>query len=167
VPSNVLNPVRVGCNVPRPMKQSVIERGFAEADRREADLLWAKYFYEANVPFTNARHPAFKAAMLKTSSLKGSYVPPSYHDLRTNLLEQVRQEVAGKLDDILSGSVRRFGGTLTLDGWSSVSSRPLINAMLVTPAGELFLGAVDTTGIPKTAEYMAAIMLKFIKQVGP
>lgn len=167
VPSNVVNSVKVGCNVHRPMKQSLIEQGFAEADRREADLLWAKYFYEANVPFANARHPAFKAAVLKTSSLKGSYVPPSYHDLRTNLLEQVREEVAGKLDDRLIGSVRRFGGTLTFDGWSSVSSRPLINAMLVTPAGELFLGAVDTTGIPKTAEYMASIMLKFIKQVGP
>ena len=54
-----------------------------------------------------------------------------------------------------------------MDGWIFVSSRPLLNAMLVSPAGELFLGAVDTTSNEKTAEYMASIMLKFIEQVGP
>jgi hypothetical protein len=42
---------------------------------------------------------------------------------------------------------------LAVDGWSSVTNRPLFNAMLVSLATEQFLGAVDTTGYPKTAEY--------------
>ena len=167
VAPNVMNPIRVGGNVSRSMKQSMIEDGFAEAERRELDVMWAKYFYEANIPFATARNPAFKAAVMKTASFKRPYVPPSYHDIRTKLLEHVKGELAGKLDDRLNASIRRFGGTLALDGWSSVNSRPLVNAMLVTPAGELFLGAVDTTGKEKTAEYMASIMVKFIKQVGP
>ena len=54
-----------------------------------------------------------------------------------------------------------------MDGWSSVTSRPLVIAVLVSPGGELFLGAVDTTGEEKTAIYLASIMVKFIKQVGP
>jgi hypothetical protein len=39
--------------------------------------------------------------------------------------------------------------------------------MLVSLATEQFLGAVDTTGYPKTAEYQASIMEKYIEEVGP
>jgi hypothetical protein len=39
--------------------------------------------------------------------------------------------------------------------------------MLVFPATRQFLGAVDTTGYPKTAEYQASIMEKYIEEVGP
>jgi hypothetical protein len=39
--------------------------------------------------------------------------------------------------------------------------------MLVSPATEQFLGAVNTTRYPKTAEYQASIMEKYIEEVGP
>jgi hypothetical protein len=64
-------------------------------------------------------------------------------------------------------SVRKFGTTLAVDGWSSVINRPLFNAMLVSSATEQFLEAVDTTGYPKTTEYQASIMEKYIEEVGP
>ncbi len=148
-------------------KQSSIEATFAEADRRELDKLWAKFFYEANIPFSVARNDAFKAAVMKTAGFRKSYAPPSYHDIRTRLLGEVKTELQMKLDSRLSESLRKFGGTLTMDGWSSVTSRPLVNAMLVTQAGELFLGAVDTTGTEKTAAYMSTLILKYIEEVGP
>jgi hypothetical protein len=50
-------------------------------------------------------------------------------------------------------SICKFGATLAVDGWSSVTNRPLFNAMLVSSGIKQFLGAVDTTGNPKTAEY--------------
>jgi hypothetical protein len=37
--------------------------------------------------------------------------------------------------------------------------------MLVSPGIEQFLRAVDTTGYPKTAEYQASIMEKYIEEV--
>jgi hypothetical protein len=64
-------------------------------------------------------------------------------------------------------SVRKFGATLAIDGWSSVTNHPLFNALLVSPATKQFLEAVDTTGYPKTAEYQASIMEKYIEEVGP
>ena len=39
VAPNVMNPIRVGGNVPKPMNQSMIEDGFAEAERRELDVM--------------------------------------------------------------------------------------------------------------------------------
>jgi hypothetical protein len=76
----------VGGIVPRMMRQSVIPESFQELERRELDKTWAKFFYEANVPFAVARNPAFKEAVMKTAAFKKPYVPPSYHDIRTRLL---------------------------------------------------------------------------------
>ena len=157
----------VGGTFPKSVRQSVIEEGFQEVERRELDKLWAKFFYEANVPFAVARNAAFKEAVAKTASFRKPYVPPSYHDIRTRLLGQAKVDLETQLDSRLGESVRKFGGTLSLDGWTSMSSRPLCNAMLVSPAGELFLGAIDTTGNEKTATYLASILLKYIEQVGP
>jgi Protein of unknown function (DUF 659)/hAT family C-terminal dimerisation region len=157
----------IGGTFPRLMRQSVISEGFHEVERRELDKVWAKFFYEANVPFAVARNIAFKEAVMKTATFKRPYVPPSYHDIRTRLLVQAKADLEAQLNTRMAESVRKFGGTLTVDGWTSVTNRPLCNAMLVSPAGELFLGSVDTTGSEKTAEYMASIMEKFIEQVGP
>jgi hypothetical protein len=64
-------------------------------------------------------------------------------------------------------SVRKFGATLAVDGWSFVTNRPLFNAMLVSSATKQFLGLVDTMGYQKTTEYQASIMEKYIEEVGP
>ena len=157
----------VGGTFPKLVRQSVIEEGFQEVERRELDRVWAKFFYEANVPFVVARNAAFKEAVMKTAAFKKPYVPPSYHDIRTRLLVEAKADLEAQLNNRIAESVRKFGGTLALDGWTSVSNRPLCNAMLVSSVGELFLGSVDTTGNEKTAEYMASIMDKFIEQVGP
>ena len=147
-------------------RQSTLREGFDETQRRDCDKAWAKFFYEANIPFNVARSASFKDAVLKTSHMKTSYLPPSYHELRTRLLTQARTDLETSLNDRIFSSVRKYGGTLALDGWTSVSSRPLMNAMLVSPVGELFLGAVDTSGKEKDAVYMATIIEKFIEQVG-
>ena len=157
----------VGGTIPTMMKQSLISDGFHEVQRRELDKAWAKFFYDANVPFAVAKNAAFKEAVMKTAAFKKPYVPPSYHDIRTTLLVQARADLEAQLDKRVAESVRKFGGTLALDGWTSVNSRPLCNAMLVSPSGELFLESVDTTGNEKTATYMASLLERFIKQVGP
>ena len=157
----------VGGTIPTMMKQSLISDGFHEVQRRELDKALAKFFYDANVPFAVAKNVAFKEALMKITNFKKPYVPPSYHDIRTTLLVQARADLEAQFDKRVAESVRKFGGTLALDKWTSVNSRPLCNAMLVSPSGELFLGSVDTTGNEKTATYMASLMERFIEQVGP
>jgi hypothetical protein len=58
------------------------------------------------------------------------------------------------------------GGLLISDGWTSVSSRPILIALLATLAGSLFLEAVDTSGEVKDKEFIAAFMIRIIKKVG-
>jgi hypothetical protein len=80
---------------------------------------------------------------------------------------QAKEELQAHLQVKMVENVCKFGATLAVDGWSSVTNRPLFNAMLVFLATEQFLGVVDTTGYPKRAEYQASIMEKYIEEVGP
>lgn len=55
------------------------------------------------------------------------------------------------------------GCTVACDGWTNVNGSALLNIMVVTPQGPLFLRAVDTSGNTKTAEYIADEISKAIQ----
>ena len=147
-------------------RQSTLVDGFEAANKRNLNAVWARFFYEANIPFSVARSASFKEAVKRTSEFGRSYTPPSYHDLRHKLLEDAKVDVQMKLQKRTEESIRKFGATLSIDGWSSVVNRPLINGMLISSAGEEFLGSVDTSGATKDATYLADVLIKFIEQVG-
>jgi hypothetical protein len=124
-------------------------------------------FYEANIPFIVSNNKAFKEAVRKSIEFCKLYVPPSYHDLCRKFFVQAKEELQIHLKVKMVESVHKFGVALAIDGWSSDTNHPLFNAMLVSLAMEQFLGAVDTTGYPKTAEYQASITEKYIEEVSP
>jgi hypothetical protein len=80
---------------------------------------------------------------------------------------QAKEELQAHLQVKMVDSIRKFGATLAIDGWSSVTNRLLFNAMLVASAVEQFLGSVNTKGYQKTTQYQASIMEKYIEEVGP
>ena len=118
----------------RALRQSEIGEGFQEEKRRALEKLWAKVFYEANIPFSIARNSTFKEAIRRTSNFRAPYAPPSYNDLQKKLLDQAKKELGAALEAKMADSVRKFGTTLAFDGWSSCTNQPLFNAMIVSPA---------------------------------
>jgi hypothetical protein len=57
-------------------------------------------------------------------------------------------------------------GTIVSDGWSDALRRPIVNLLLVTPAGATFLHSTDTSGMTKNAQYIADAVLSGIDKVG-
>jgi len=58
------------------------------------------------------------------------------------------------------------GGTFVSDGWTNVQNRPIINCLLVTGDGGMFLDAVDTSGETKDARFIANEVERDINAVG-
>ena len=54
--------------------------------------------------------------------------------------------------------------TIVSDGWSNVQRRPLINIMIVSPCGETFLRAVDSSGKIKSGHYIADVVMQAIEK---
>ena len=62
--------------------------------------------------------------------------------------------------------VARCSITICIDGWSDAQNRPILNVLAVCPKGAMFLGAVDTSGQVKSAEYIAQVLTEYIEAVG-
>ena len=156
-----------GATSSRTLHQSTIPSMHAEEARRKCDMAWAEFFYNANIPFAVARSASFKNAVKLTSQLKTTYLPPSYHDIRKRLLDATKKKIKDQVGEKTGMFITTYGATLAADGWSSVTNTPLMNVMCVCPAGEEFLGAIDTSGETKDAKYIAGILKNYIQQLGP
>ena len=151
----------------RSMWQQDLDEVYQLNKRKELDEKWASFFYDTNVPFNVGRHPTFVEAMNATALAGFNYKPPLYNALRTTLIESKKMEVEVEVKKATSFSIETYGVSLCLDGWDNVVHRLLMNIMLSCPAGDIFLGSVDTSGNKKTNEYIVGELKKFIEEIGP
>jgi hypothetical protein len=154
------------CN-PRSLSQQAFTEVYHITKRKELDEKWTAFFYEANVAFNVARHPAFIAAVKATSAAGFYYSPPTYHAMRTRHIEPKLKKVKAEIEKATKQSIILYGATICSDGWNNVIHRPLMNVMLVCPAVDIFIGSVDTTGHKKTKEYIAGELKTYIEAISP
>ena len=110
----------------------------------------ADLFYEFAIPFNVARSPYFINACAKIADFGKGYVPPSSEAIRTTLLKRSKERVTNKLLKIKE-SWKETGCTILSDGWSDMNNRPLINVLVYSPKGVLFLKVIDASGHKKTS----------------
>jgi hypothetical protein len=67
------------------------------AKHKELDEKWANFFYQANVPFNVVRHPSFTIGVQATLLARFDYEPPSYHAIRTTLIEPTKKHVEAEV----------------------------------------------------------------------
>lgn len=60
-----------------------------------------------------------------------------------------------------------YGMTITCDFWEDNAGRPIMNAMLCGPQGQVFDRAVDASGSFKTGDYIARFLLEVTEEHGP
>jgi hypothetical protein len=144
-----------------------MSEAYHTAKRKELDEKWANFFYQANVAFNVVRHPSFIAAVQATSLARFDYEPPTYHAMRMTLIEPTKKHVEAEVKKATKQSIEVYGATICTDGWDNVTRQPQMNVMLLCPAGDIFLGSIDTTRNKKTKAYIATELKKFIEDVGP
>ena len=77
-------------------------------------------------------------------------MPPSSKKLRTTLLVKERKDV-DKILELIKSAWSSFGVSVVSDGWTDAARHPLINFMVSSPNGSVFLKAVDALGKHKDA----------------
>ena len=59
-----------------------------------------------------------------------------------------------------------YGCIIMCDGWSSRTGNPIFNFMICYDRSMIYHSSVDTTNIPKIANYIFYLMDKVIEEVG-
>jgi hypothetical protein len=125
--------------VVKPKKQSTLKAAFSKQDCSKVDQFWGRAFYANGLSFRLAKDPHFKAAVAATASFGESYPrPPSMDRLRTTILEREKQLCRDGLASFQE-SLQLTRATITSDGWFDVRRRPLLNLLVVSSKGEMFL----------------------------
>jgi hypothetical protein len=123
----------------KPKKQNTLKAAFSKQDCSKVDQLWGRAFYANGLSFHLVKDPHFKVAVAATASFGESYPgPPSVDRLRTTILEHEKQLCWDGLASFQE-SLQLTRATITSDGWSNVRRHPLLNLLVVSPKGEMFL----------------------------
>lgn len=133
--------------------------------KQAADAALARAFYANGIPFSVIENKYFKEAIAAVVKVGPGYRPPGRRAISEGLLANEVVNVSCKLDSF-KAQLSITGATLVSDGWTNVQNRAIINFLLVTPDGAMFVDGVDTTGQIKDADFIAIELTKRIESIG-
>lgn len=149
------------------LSQTTVPGLFAaqKGGKEAADRAIARFFYAAGIPFNVAENRYFKEAIKAVAACGSSYCPPGRKVLGTTMIDKELADVKRKTEAMMKICTSQ-GVTLVSDGWTSVQNRPIINFLMVSSEGAMFLSAIDTSGKEKNAEYIAEMLEVQIEKIG-
>ena len=115
--------------------------------------------------FNFARNPYYARVFKSASQLPG-YVPLGYNALRTTLLHKEKSNIENLLEPIKK-TWNEKGVSICSDGWSDAQRIPLINIMVVSESGPMFLKAINCEGETKDKHFIADLLINTIQEIGP
>ena len=154
-------------------RQQTLCQSLSAAESEVADCAIARFFYANGLGFAAAdSQPGsyYRAMVDAIKATKPSYVPPSSNKIAGPLLDACHQHMEADIEkrDASGQLSERFGLTYTSDGWEDCNSMPLINsAYILANDGGVYLRSVDTSGMTKSGEYTANLMIEDIIDIGP
>lgn len=134
--------------------------------RQDAVQKFARWMYAAGIAFNAVKYdslgPALEAVALHGVGMK----PPSYHEVRVPMLKLELAHTKLILQENETEK-KTFGCSLMADGWRDRKGRALINFLVNTPLGSMFLESVDASSYSHTGENMFKLFDAFIIKAGP
>ena len=118
------------------VKQPTITAICDKRSKSEVDEAVARMCYSTGVSFRIVNNKHFKEMCRKIGQYGPSYQVPTDFPIRTTLLEKEYSAVSRRTDEFHADYLCRTGGSIVSDGWSDAQRRPLLNVLLVTPAGK-------------------------------
>ncbi|XP_021722603.1 uncharacterized protein LOC110690084 [Chenopodium quinoa] len=153
-------------NVKKRKSKNTISDAFNVKSRDHLDSEIARMFYTGGLPFNLARNPYYVSSytMAANSNLSG-YKPPEYNKLRTTLLCKETENV-DRLLQPMKATWKTKGVSIVSDGWSDPQRRPLINIMIASETGPMFMKAIDCSGEIKDKDFIATLLSEVIDEIG-
>ncbi|GJM98369.1 hypothetical protein PR202_ga15376 [Eleusine coracana subsp. coracana] len=129
--------------------EDMVQHGMVDAEApndqlHEARIAIARWWYDADVPFSAAKSPFYQPMLEAIASAGLGFKGPSYHDLREPLLKHIAEEIREYLHDLRrEWSVR--GCSIIADRLKGHGEGFIINFLVYCPQGTMFLKSVDTS----------------------
>jgi hypothetical protein len=114
-----------------------------------------------NILFNVVWHLAFIEFMTTTSKSWSYYEPPSYHGLHIDLLKQSKVDLFKHIFERMWNYIHKYETIICFNGCDNVVWCPLLNIMFTCPNGDVFVGAIETIGKRKIAQYICSALATY------
>ncbi|KAI3810701.1 hypothetical protein L1987_20323 [Smallanthus sonchifolius] len=148
------------------LKQQKINEACRKEIRKRACKELARWFYDAGVPFHAANYDSFQKAIEAVGQFGPGMKAPSMYELRVPLLKDEVNDV-----DILMNEHKKVwkekGCSILSDGWrDSVVQKDIINFVVNSPRGSVFIKSLDVSDVTKNADFLFKLLDAMIEEVG-
>ncbi|XP_054797602.1 uncharacterized protein LOC129302737 [Prosopis cineraria] len=99
------------------------------------------------------------------SAISPGYKGPTYHAVRTKLLQDIKKKVQSLVDECRSFWAET-GCTIMAYGWQDQRNRQLINFLVYCPRGMVFIKSVDASDIVKDAQNFFNLVMDMVAFAG-
>ncbi|XP_022025633.1 uncharacterized protein LOC110926187 [Helianthus annuus] len=134
--------------------------------RLDAVQKFSRWMYDAGLSFNAVTYDSLGLAIEAIGRYGCGMKPPTYHEVRVPMLK-LEMEHTKKLlrDNEVEKST--YGCSLMADGWRDRKGRALINFLVNTPRGSMFVESVDASSYSHTGKNMFKLFDRLIQEVGP
>ncbi|XP_050947036.1 uncharacterized protein LOC127151431 [Cucumis melo] len=91
--------------------------------------------------------------------------PPTYHELRVPCLKK-KLEATNELMSSHKAEWAKVGCTVMADGWTDRRNRTLINFLVNSPKGTMFIESIDASSYVKDGKKMFELLDNFVERIG-
>ncbi|KAF7844714.1 uncharacterized protein G2W53_001619 [Senna tora] len=145
--------------------QSTINHLLKKDLREEASRQIARFFYTSAIPFNCVKNPDFEKMCELIAKHGSGFKPPTFYEVREKFLKQEVEET-NKLIKEHRLEWKKKGCTIMSDGWTDKKKRSIVNFLVNSPRGTVFLSSKDVFDVSKTAEKVFEMLDEIVEQVG-
>ncbi|XVE61824.1 hypothetical protein DITRI_Ditri06bG0070300 [Diplodiscus trichospermus] len=147
------------------MKQTTINETCKKELRERACREIARWMYDATIPFNVVNYSRFEVMIEAIGQYSVGVKPPSFHEVRVPLLKKEVDSVTALMKSY-EEEWAKYGFSIMADGWTDKKNRTLINFLVNSPRGLVFLESIDASDYAKIGEKMFELFDKFVERVG-
>ncbi|XP_070055759.1 uncharacterized protein [Nicotiana tomentosiformis] len=133
--------------------------------RNHAVNAFAAWMYDAGLPFNCVNYKTFDKFIGVVGQYGPGMKPPSYHEIRvTHLKKEVK-----KIDQIIEEHKvewNKFGCSIMMDKWTGRNEKMIINVLVNSPRGSVFLESYDASNSSTDGSKMYSLFRKTIDKIG-
>lgn len=133
--------------------------------RERAVIRFMRWMYDCAIPFNTLNCPSFGPAIEAIGQYGAGMKPPSYHEARVTCLKKELAHTNDAMNDHRADWVK-FGCSIMCDGWSDGKGRSLINFLVNSPRGSMFIESVDASSYSKDGQKLFDLLDKYVELVG-
>lgn len=152
-----------------PAKKRKGDGGDVEKARKQlrdvAVQKFARWMYDAGLAFNAVNYESLQQAIEAIGQYGAGMKAPTMHEVRVTCLKKEKEHTE-KLIQENKEEAEEHGCTLMADGWTDRNGRVLVNFLMNTPKGSVFLDTVDASDYSKTGAKMCDLLSKYIEQIG-